>query len=220
MSNRLFLITTGSVVAGTTTLTQNVGYRWKQKNVKKIYLFERVSYTAAERVIKEIHDASGPIELYINSNGGDLAPGVAVIDAINDCPHKVHTIITGKACSAAAIISICGKQRSMTRNSCVMFHDPYYPDDDNDEDEDENSRKFWTYLMPFNLFKRLFFGKHHTNRISTPKYEDINIKRGIKLAREIVCSHTKLTDKEYTDLQDLEMYADDAMKYGFVDKIM
>jgi ATP-dependent Clp protease protease subunit len=64
-----------------------------------------------------------PINLIINSNGGDIHEMLGLIDYIESLSVKVNTICRGKAFSAAAIVLACGTgTRMMSKRSSVMFH--------------------------------------------------------------------------------------------------
>jgi len=64
-----------------------------------------------------------PINLMINSAGGDIHEMMGLIDYIGSLNVKVNTICRGKAFSAAAVILTCGTgTRMISRNSTLMFH--------------------------------------------------------------------------------------------------
>ena len=64
-----------------------------------------------------------PINLMINSPGGDIYEMFGIIDYIESLDVKVNTICRGRAFSAAAIILTCGTgTRMMSKRSTVMFH--------------------------------------------------------------------------------------------------
>lgn len=63
-----------------------------------------------------------PIYLEINSPGGGVAEGMSIINAILRIDAPVITIISGQACSMAALISIVGDRRLMFANSYWMQH--------------------------------------------------------------------------------------------------
>ncbi len=66
---------------------------------------------------------SAPINLMINSPGGDIYEMFGIIDYIESLDVKVNTICRGRAFSAAAIILTCGTgSRMMSKRSTVMFH--------------------------------------------------------------------------------------------------
>jgi ATP-dependent Clp protease protease subunit len=68
-------------------------------------------------------DKEAPINLMINSPGGDIYEMFGIIDYIESLDVKVNTICRGRAFSAAAIILVCGTgTRMMSKRSTVMFH--------------------------------------------------------------------------------------------------
>jgi len=68
-------------------------------------------------------DKTAPINLMINSPGGDVHEMFAIIDYMESLDVKVNTICRGKAFSAAAVILTCGTgSRMMSKRSTMMFH--------------------------------------------------------------------------------------------------
>ncbi len=68
-------------------------------------------------------DKTAPVNLMINSPGGDVHEMLGIIDYIESLEVKVNTICRGRAFSAAAIILACGTgTRMMSKRSTVMFH--------------------------------------------------------------------------------------------------
>lgn len=66
---------------------------------------------------------SDPINIIINSSGGDIHEMLGIIDYLETLSVKVNTICRGKAFSAAAIILACGTgTRMISKRSSVMFH--------------------------------------------------------------------------------------------------
>ncbi|MEE9573244.1 MAG: ATP-dependent Clp protease proteolytic subunit [Candidatus Neomarinimicrobiota bacterium] len=65
-----------------------------------------------------------PIYLYINSVGGCLSSGYAIIDQMLACDCPVHTIVRGQAQSMGALIAAFGEKgyRYSTPNSLMMLH--------------------------------------------------------------------------------------------------
>ena len=68
-------------------------------------------------------DKTAPVNLMINSPGGDIYEMFGIIDYIESLDVKVNTVCRGRAFSAAAIILTCGTgTRMMSKRSTVMFH--------------------------------------------------------------------------------------------------
>jgi ATP-dependent Clp protease protease subunit len=71
-------------------------------------------------------DSTKPIRIYINSPGGSIYDGLAIIDTMNYVKSPVHTIVTGLAASMAAVIAAAGQKghRAALKNSTIMLHQP------------------------------------------------------------------------------------------------
>lgn len=65
-----------------------------------------------------------PIHLYINTPGGCLSSGYAIVDQMLACSCPVYTIVCGQAHSMGAIIAAFGQKRHRysTPNSSLMLH--------------------------------------------------------------------------------------------------
>jgi ATP-dependent Clp protease, protease subunit len=73
------------------------------------------------------HDAlDRPLTLYINSPGGSVGAGLAIIEMVARVRRlygvTVNTVITGYAYSMGAIVFQCGGHRSIGRYSTMMLH--------------------------------------------------------------------------------------------------
>ena len=64
-----------------------------------------------------------PIRLYINSPGGDLVEGMALISVIELSKTPVWTINVGQWCSMAFLIGIAGARRLSLPNATFLMHD-------------------------------------------------------------------------------------------------
>jgi len=65
-----------------------------------------------------------PVFIYVNSEGGDLNAGYAILDQMELCPFPVYTIVRGVAASMAASITAFGTKgcRFITKNSTMFLH--------------------------------------------------------------------------------------------------
>ncbi len=70
--------------------------------------------------------SSDPIHLLVNSPGGSVTAGLAVIDCMRGLRSPVHTHAYGLAASMGAVILACGEPggRSVSPNATVMIHQP------------------------------------------------------------------------------------------------
>jgi ATP-dependent Clp protease protease subunit len=96
-------------------------------NHRYILLYDVINNVAADLICSKLRamnylDKKKPIYLEISSPGGAVSYGLAIVDTINQLEAPVYTIVTGDACSMAAIISIVGKKRFMTKNAVWMNH--------------------------------------------------------------------------------------------------
>lgn len=71
-------------------------------------------------------DDKKPITLQINSPGGEVTAGLAIIDTMLHAKCPIRTVVCGLAASVAAVIAACGTKgmRCMTPNSEEMIHQP------------------------------------------------------------------------------------------------
>jgi HK97 family phage major capsid protein len=65
---------------------------------------------------------SGPVEVHINSGGGDVFDAYAIYNALL-ARSGVTTVVDSLAASAASVIAMAGEQRLMARTSQMMIHD-------------------------------------------------------------------------------------------------
>ncbi len=80
----------------------------------------------AQLLFLQSEDPKKDIKIYINSNGGVVTDGMAIIDTMNHIKNDVSTVCVGMAASMAAVILSCGKKgkRFALPNSEVMIHQP------------------------------------------------------------------------------------------------
>ncbi len=80
----------------------------------------------AQLLFLEADDQDSDISLYINSPGGSVTAGLAILDTMNFIQPDVATICIGQAASMGAILLSAGEKgkRSALTNSRVMIHQP------------------------------------------------------------------------------------------------
>ena len=66
----------------------------------------------------------GTIMLDINSPGGSVFEGMAILNALKDHPAKVHGKVSGLCASIASVILMGCDTIEMTKNSMIMMHMP------------------------------------------------------------------------------------------------
>lgn len=96
-----------------------------------IFMGEEVNHQTANVVIAQLlhlaHEAPDKeIQLFVNSPGGSVYDGLAIIDTMNYIKPDVSTICVGMAASMGAMILSAGKQgkRFSLPHSKIMIHQP------------------------------------------------------------------------------------------------
>jgi ATP-dependent Clp protease, protease subunit len=81
----------------------------------------------AQLLFLESEDPKRDIHLYINSPGGQVTSGLAILDTMNHIKPDVATVCVGIAASAAAVILAAGAKgkRFALPNAEVMIHQPW-----------------------------------------------------------------------------------------------
>ena len=95
-----------------------------------IYLNEEITDSSVtdfiirmRSLLQHRKDKQAPVNILIDSPGGDVYATLGIIDYIEQLDVKVNTLCRGKAFSAAAIILACGTgTRMCSKRSTVMLH--------------------------------------------------------------------------------------------------
>ena len=96
-----------------------------------IFLSEDVNHASASLVVAQLlflesEDPDREIYLYINSPGGSITDGMAIVDTINYIKCPVSTICVGLAASMGAVLLASGTKgkRYATPNAEILIHQP------------------------------------------------------------------------------------------------
>jgi ATP-dependent Clp protease protease subunit len=150
---------------------------------------------ACEFIIKAnmMFESCAPLVFLINSEGGSVSDGWAIVDTMYTSALPINTVILGEACSMATIIATAGTAgyRYMTQNSYVMTH------------------QFWT-IMGGKSHELMAVRKlHDTMDAQFVEHFKRHTKMSEKQIKDVLLrqSDTWLTPKE-------------CLKYGLVDKIV
>ena len=178
----------------------------KQKNYNSIdlldnriiYLDGEITEDTAKRIVETLLKLDiinhKDIKMYINSEGGSVNAGPAIIDTMNSIKSDVSTICIGRAASMGAVLLINGAKgkRFMGFYSDVMIHEvASYGANYGKVSEQHDKLKRTTYV----------------NR---------------KIQR-IIASKTNMSLKDVqkdTKKKDTWINSKNALKYGFVDKVL
>ena len=96
-----------------------------------IFLSEDVNSATASLVVAQMlflesEDPDKEISFYINSPGGSITDGMAIVDTMNYIKCPVSTICVGLAASMGSVLLACGTKgkRFATPNAEVLIHQP------------------------------------------------------------------------------------------------
>ena len=108
--------------------------RKAELDARGVYFLRDITDEQAERFSKALlimaseraGRADAPITIFVNSGGGSLGAGLAMMEMIfrmkRQYQVKVQTIVTGYAYSMGAIVVQAGDRRSMGKLSTMMLH--------------------------------------------------------------------------------------------------
>ncbi|NQV16604.1 ATP-dependent Clp endopeptidase proteolytic subunit ClpP [bacterium] len=84
------------------------------------------SLVIAQLLFLEAEDSEKDINLYINSPGGIITSGMAIMDTMHFIKPAVSTIVVGQASSMGALLLAAGEKgkRFALPNSRIMIHQP------------------------------------------------------------------------------------------------
>lgn len=80
----------------------------------------------AQLLFLESEDSNKDINVYINSPGGEVTAGLAILDTMNFISCDISTTVIGQACSMGSLLASSGTKgkRFMLPNSRHLIHQP------------------------------------------------------------------------------------------------
>ena len=163
---------------------------------REIFLWGEINDETAETIVKKIlfFDGQGSedITIYINSPGGVISSGLAIYDVMQNSKSNISTVCMGQAASMAAVLLCAGTKgkRVAWDHARVLIHQP---------------------LISGNMFGP-------ASDIQIQAEEMLRIRENLN---SILSKHSGQPIKkieENTD-RDYFMSAEEAKKYGIIDKI-
>lgn len=107
-----------------------VGHWYEIRNVSAdavdVAIYDEIGYwgVTASDFVREIQSVQAKsITLRINSPGGDVFDGIAILNSLRQHPATVNVVIDGLAASAASFIAMAGDNVAMAPNSMLMIHE-------------------------------------------------------------------------------------------------
>lgn len=93
---------------------------------RTLYMHGEVDGRMAELFLKGMHilqaESDSPISVIMNNEGGDIYHGLAIYDAIAECPCQVTIYAYGHAMSMGSWIMQAADHRVMMPNCTMMLH--------------------------------------------------------------------------------------------------
>ena len=164
---------------------------------RSIFLEGEINNDSALEFVKQLmllvsEDASKPINVLINSPGGEINSGMLIYDAIHSSIAPIRLFCLGRAYSMAALIFLSGTNgRYMLKNSELMLHEP------------------------------LLSGRIGGNTTSIKEISDSLIKTRDKL-NKIISTHSGKSIKEVEKATDHDHFytAEESIEFGLCDEIV
>ncbi len=95
---------------------------------KRVYLYDEISWfgvTAADFVSELASLGGQDFELHVNSPGGDVFEGLAMLNSLRAYPGNVTAVVDGIAASAASFLIMGANEIVMQKNTELMIHDAW-----------------------------------------------------------------------------------------------
>lgn len=149
------------------------------------------SLIIAQLLFLQSEDPKKEISLYINSPGGHVHSGLAIIDTMQHIKNDISTVCVGMAASMAAVILSAGTKgkRYSLPNSQIMIHQPHGGTEGQASDIEINAKQI--------------------------------LKLRSSLNKILAKNTGQTLNKVEKDMdRDFYMDADEAKKYGVIDQVM
>ena len=131
-----------------------------------------------------------PIRLYINSPGGEVTEGFALVDIMEASKTPIYTINMAEACSMAFLIGITGTKRFSLPSSTFMMHEP----------------SGLTVGKFSDMADKVAFNQRYQEKVIKK-----HVMKHSKMSEE---KYTAVSTKDFY------MLPSDALEYGFIDEIV
>lgn len=92
----------------------------------KVYIYDEIGFwgTTAKDFAAQLNEIDeDEIELHLNSPGGSVFDGLAIMAALKNHKATINAVVDGLAASAASFILQAADSRKTTRNAQIMIHD-------------------------------------------------------------------------------------------------
>jgi ATP-dependent Clp protease, protease subunit len=107
-------------------ISSNQVFFYDDVSRQSIYSLNRQLDSTAKAIqLLNIHynlPVSPAIDLFINSEGGEVFSAFSAVDRIKSSPVPVHTYVEGFCASAATLLSVCAHKRYIRKNGFMLIH--------------------------------------------------------------------------------------------------
>ena len=90
-----------------------------------ILLHGEITQASTSKFLSQITD--GPLNISVDSIGGDLFEGLKIYNAILNHPHETNIVVDGVAGSVASVIALAGDNISIAKTGSFMIHNALVP---------------------------------------------------------------------------------------------
>lgn len=164
---------------------------------RKVFIEGEINSESACSFIKQImlligEDEKAPIDLLINSQGGEINSGLMMYDVIQSCKTPLRTFCIGKAYSMGAVLFACGTGgRYMLPHSEVMIHEP-------------------------------LLGNHISGSSSSVKSISDSLLETKAKMNKILAKHTGKTEEEIEEATSFDHYfsPEESVEFGLCDEVI
>ena len=104
------------------------GIRALEKNDNVITIFDIIGEdfwsggVTAKDIGRQLKAIGGPVEVQINSPGGDVFEGFAIYNVLREHPYAVDVKVLGMAASAASVVAMAGDNIMVGSSAFIMIH--------------------------------------------------------------------------------------------------
>lgn len=89
---------------------------------------EGVTFNSVTEFIDALPADDDTIELLINSPGGSVAEGWAIVDKLRATGKLITATIEGQCASMASVILLAASERKALPHATLLIHNPYFPE--------------------------------------------------------------------------------------------
>lgn len=148
----------------------------------------------AQILVLQYENDKEPIQMFINSPGGEVTAGFAIYDMMQNSPCIIKTVCMGQACSFGAVLLAGGTKghRSILQHSRVLLHQP------------------------------LIAGGGIQGQVTDIGIHFEDMQKMKTLIIDVLVHHTgqpRETLAQQTE-RDFILYAEEALKYGIIDEVL